>query len=181
MSTTASQSTITTSAPTTITTTVPSTVTTTVPSTTTTTVPSTTTTTEPSTTTTTLPSTTTTTTATPPITEPFKPCYENDHPSSCLSSSNNCSFCFDSCFGKGADDIPRCDTYENLLAEGCHSFELDHTAYDTVLNTSTNCTTWLPIQPGEKKNISVTFSLEKHPLDLYYLMDFSSSMSDDQS
>jgi len=39
----------------------------------------------------------------------------------------------------------------------------------------------LPITPGQKKNISITFKLERHPLDVYYLMDFSGSMSDDKN
>lgn len=39
----------------------------------------------------------------------------------------------------------------------------------------------IPVLPGRKKNISVTFRLESHPLDVYYLMDFSGSMRDDKA
>ncbi|XP_037026397.1 integrin beta pat-3-like [Bradysia coprophila] len=123
------------------------------------------------------------TTTEPPETTPdtFNPCHEFSHPTTCLSSPNNCSFCFDTCFRDGAVDMIRCDKYENLLKAGCHTFKLNRTEYDSVVKTSPNCSTWLPLEPGKKRKFSVTFSLEKHPLDLYYLMDFSGSMSDDKS
>lgn len=119
------------------------------------------------------------TTTEPP--EVINPCHEHNHPTGCLDSPNNCSFCFDACFHDGAVDMPRCDKYENLLKAGCHSFKLNRTEYDSIVKTSSNCSTWLPIEPGRKRKFSVTFSLEKHPLDLYYLMDFSGSMSDDKN
>ena len=34
--------------------------------------------------------------------------------------------------------------------------------------------------PGMIRNITISFSLLAHPLDLYYLMDFSGSMSKDK-
>lgn len=34
--------------------------------------------------------------------------------------------------------------------------------------------------PNSKRNVTLTFSIEGHPLDLYYLMDYSGSMSDDK-
>ncbi|XP_037042429.1 integrin beta-PS-like [Bradysia coprophila] len=109
------------------------------------------------------------------------PCHEISHPTTCQGSPHNCSFCFDTYFSDGTVDMPRCDTYNNLLEGGCHSFDVNRTEYDSVVVTNPNCTTWLPVEPGRKRNISVTFSLEKHPLDLYYLMDFSGSMADDKA
>jgi len=38
----------------------------------------------------------------------------------------------------------------------------------------------IPIEEGQKINITITFQLALHPLDVYYLMDFSGSMSDDK-
>lgn len=66
-----------------------------------------------------------------------------------------------------------------MVKAGCHSFNLDPLEYVSIVKTSANCSTWIPIEPVTKRMISVTFSLERHPLDLYYLMDFSGSMSDD--
>lgn len=108
-------------------------------------------------------------------------CHEHIHPTSCFSSPDDCSFCFDACLHDAAVDMPRCDKYENLLKAGCHSFKLNRTEYDSIVKTSANCSTWLPLEPGKKRKFSVTFSLEKHPLDLYYLMDFSGSMADDKN
>lgn len=112
--------------------------------------------------------------------EVINSCHEFTHPTTCLSSPYNCSFCFDTCFHDGVVDMPRCDKYDNLFTAGCRSFELNRTEYDSVVKTSPDCSTWLPLEPGKKRKFSVTFSLEKHPLDLYYLMDFSGSMADDK-
>lgn len=98
-------------------------------------------------------------------------CSRHDNPTTCLSSPNNCSYCCDPV----VEGASRCDTYDNLLQSGCQSF--DRTQYGNNGDASSACT---HIKPGQKKNITVTFSIEKHPLDLYYLMDTTGSMADDK-
>lgn len=97
-------------------------------------------------------------------------CHRYTDPDACHSSPNNCSYCCD----RLDDGKPRCNTYDDLVQDGCRSFEQFH--YDSTVEPSTSC---ILLPPG-KKNITVTFSREKHPLDLYYLMDTTGSMADDK-
>lgn len=100
-------------------------------------------------------------------------CHRYKNPTSCHSSPNNCSFC---CHDLD-DSIPRCGTYDDLIEAGCAVFERSQ-YNDNGYETSTDC---IVIAPGEKRNITVTFSLKKHPLDFYFLMDTTGSMADDKN
>ena len=68
-------------------------------------------------------------------------------------------------------------------ATGCGQdiFEPVHEIKETHIEpnkTTDNVTVHL--LPGMTRNISISFSLEAHPIDLYYLMDFSGSMRGDK-
>lgn len=98
-------------------------------------------------------------------------CHRYTDPTACHSSPNNCSYCCD-------ESITRCDTYDNLLQAGCRSFEQSNYDSSTTVEPNSTC---IILSPGQKRNITVTLSLEKHPLDLYYLMDTTGSMADDKA
>ncbi|XP_037042207.1 integrin beta-PS-like [Bradysia coprophila] len=98
-------------------------------------------------------------------------CHKYNNIDTCLSSPNNCTLCCDDV----AEGIPRCNTYDKLSEEGCRSFDQSH--YDKSVEPNTTC---VILTPGQKRNISVTFTLEKHPLDFYFLMDTTGSMTDDK-
>lgn len=61
---------------------------------------------------------------------------------------------------------------------GCKS--IDDRDCDTSVELRPDCENNLELCVDRKRNITVTFSIEKHPLDLYYLMDYSGSMFDDK-
>lgn len=84
-----------------------------------------------------------------------------------------CMCCF-------SNDGSACDSYENLREAECQHF-----SYKDVLPVNTcsddpsdRCKTEIDIK--RPRNISVTYTIDKHPLDLYYLMDVSGSMHDDR-
>lgn len=89
----------------------------------------------------------------------------------CISSPNNCTLCCEDV----SNGVPQCNTYEKLFENGCRSF--DESFYDKSVEPETTC---VILKKGQKRNITVTFSLEKHPLDLYFLMDTTGSMADDK-
>lgn len=99
-------------------------------------------------------------------------CHRYNNPTTCRDSPNNCSICCDDFGG----NTPRCGTYENLFQAGCRAFEQTQYDDDSGIERS-DC---VVLAPGERRNITVTFTLKKHPLDLYYLMDTTGSMADDK-
>ncbi len=108
------------------------------------------------------------------------PCHKQDRFDDCLNtklnSTSNCAYCFDCSFGKSNSHT--CDSYENLLNAGCERFSYDDLIVLKAGNDTDPCQT--VVEPGRPRNISVTFNIDKHPLDLYYLMDVSGSMHDDR-
>ncbi|KAJ6639984.1 Integrin beta-PS [Pseudolycoriella hygida] len=110
-------------------------------------------------------------------------CHKQSRSDTCLNTAltatRNCSWCFDNCFKKDfGENVPRCDSYENLLDVGCAS--IDDGSCVAEIELRPDCENDVEICPGRKRNITLTFSLKKHPLDLYYLMDFTGSMRDDK-
>ncbi|XP_028826306.1 integrin beta-4 isoform X2 [Denticeps clupeoides] len=105
--------------------------------------------------------------------------------SQCVQSGKDCGYCPDEKF-----DGQRCDLAVNLQASGCKSlvtFESSmsvekNEAIRTSLKQSQVAPQFMSMTllPGEEKEVDLQiFEPTKGPLDLYILMDFSNSMSDD--
>ncbi|CAL8364097.1 unnamed protein product [Gadus morhua 'NCC'] len=114
----------------------------------------------------------------------------------CLSQSPRCAWCTQENFTNWLSVWERCDTPETLLEKGCLQERLEfHVSHAEVLvdgplgrrsGPSTNSTQVSPqrmalkLRPG----IPMTFQVrvqqtEDYPVDIYYLMDLSASMTDD--
>uniref|UniRef100_A0A8C7EPT3 Integrin beta n=1 Tax=Neovison vison TaxID=452646 RepID=A0A8C7EPT3_NEOVI len=105
----------------------------------------------------------------------------------CIRVDRECAYCTDEMFKER-----RCNTQAELLAAGCRweslvvmesSFEITE---DTQINTNLQRSQVSPqglrvrLRPGEEQHFEMkVFEPEKSPMDLYILMDFSNSMSDD--
>ncbi|XP_047563100.1 integrin beta-4 isoform X2 [Lutra lutra] len=105
----------------------------------------------------------------------------------CIRVGKECAYCTDEMFKER-----RCNTHAELLALGCrweslvvmeNSFEITE---DTQINTNLQRSQVSPqglrvrLRPGEEQHFEMkVFEPEKSPMDLYILMDFSYSMSDD--
>ncbi|XP_045840389.1 integrin beta-4 isoform X4 [Meles meles] len=105
----------------------------------------------------------------------------------CIRVDRECAYCTDEMFKER-----RCNTQAELLAAGCRweslvvmesSFEITE---DTEINTNLQRSQVSPqglrvrLRPGEEQHFEMkVFEPEKSPMDLYILMDFSNSMSDD--
>lgn len=104
-------------------------------------------------------------------------CHRQNHSNNCfdtkLNSTSNCAYCFDCSFKK--EGLPSCDSYDNLLEAGCNDF-----TYNDAVVAEPGSNPCIVLDPKRPINISVTFNIDKHPLDLYYLMDVSGSMHDDR-
>uniref|UniRef100_A0AAY4CT15 Integrin beta n=1 Tax=Denticeps clupeoides TaxID=299321 RepID=A0AAY4CT15_9TELE len=104
--------------------------------------------------------------------------------SQCVQSGKDCGYCPDEKF-----DGQRCDLAVNLQASGCKSlvtFESSMSVEKVTIRTSLKQSQVAPqfmsmtLLPGEEKEVDLQiFEPTKGPLDLYILMDFSNSMSDD--
>ncbi|NXD87110.1 ITB4 protein, partial [Halcyon senegalensis] len=105
----------------------------------------------------------------------------------CLRVDKDCSFCTDESF-----EEPRCDLRENLLRYGCGEASIMYTRGEMrtqqnfSINTSLQRTQVSPqsmfmrLQAGEEMSFNMdVFQPLESPVDLYILMDFSYSMSDD--
>ncbi|KAM9597476.1 integrin beta-4 isoform 1-T1 [Trichechus inunguis] len=105
----------------------------------------------------------------------------------CIRVGKDCAYCTDQMFKER-----RCNTQAELLAAGCRqesvvfmesSFEItEETHIDTTLKRSQvspqGLRVWL--RPGEERHFEFeVFEPLESPVDLYILMDFSNSMSDD--
>ncbi|XP_034264533.1 integrin beta-4-like isoform X2 [Pantherophis guttatus] len=104
----------------------------------------------------------------------------------CIRVSSNCTFCTDENF-KGI----RCDLEDNLRSYGCQNnikvksgevlmtknFQIDTTLRKTQVSPQH---VLLKLRPDDEVNIAMqVFEPTEPPVDLYILMDFSYSMSDD--
>ncbi|XP_034495895.1 integrin beta-4 isoform X3 [Ailuropoda melanoleuca] len=105
----------------------------------------------------------------------------------CIRMDRECAYCTDEMFKER-----RCNTQAELLAAGCRwesmvvmesSFEITE---DTQINTNLRRSQVWPqglrvrLRPGEEQRFELkVFEPKESPMDLYILMDFSNSMSDD--
>ncbi|XP_070707690.1 integrin beta-4 [Pempheris klunzingeri] len=107
--------------------------------------------------------------------------------SECLQSGKGCVYCPDETFNG-----PRCDLRKNMLAHGCTAAALISAESsmkierEQRINMALSQSQVSPQQmsmtflPGEERIVDVeVFTPTQGPLDLYILMDFSNSMSDD--
>ncbi|XP_007099813.2 integrin beta-4 isoform X3 [Physeter macrocephalus] len=105
----------------------------------------------------------------------------------CIRVDKDCAYCTDEMFKER-----RCNTQAELLAAGCRqgsmvvmesSFEItEETQIDTTLRRSQVSPQGLRVRlrPGEERHFELqVFEPLESPMDLYILMDFSNSMSDD--
>ncbi|NXT35455.1 ITB4 protein, partial [Pelecanoides urinatrix] len=105
----------------------------------------------------------------------------------CIRVDKDCSFCTDESF-----EEPRCDLRENLLRYGCGEASVVYTRGEKrtqqnfSINTSLQRTQVSPqsmfmrLRAGEEMSFNMdVFQPLESPVDLYILMDFSYSMSDD--
>ncbi|KAF1428265.1 Integrin beta-4, partial [Spheniscus humboldti] len=105
----------------------------------------------------------------------------------CIRVDKDCSFCTDESF-----EEPRCDLRENLLRYGCREASIMYTRGEMQtqqnfsINTSLQRTQVSPqamfmrLRAGEEMSFNMdVFQPSQSPVDLYILMDFSYSMSDD--
>ncbi|PNI32247.1 ITGB4 isoform 7 [Pan troglodytes] len=112
---------------------------------------------------------------------PVKSCTE------CVRVDKDCAYCTDELFRDR-----RCNTQAELLAAGCQresimvmesSFQItEETQIDTTLRRSQMSPQGLRVRlrPGEERHFELeVFEPLESPVDLYILMDFSNSMSDD--
>ncbi|TRY64974.1 hypothetical protein DNTS_024646 [Danionella cerebrum] len=105
--------------------------------------------------------------------------------SECVQVGAGCAYCPDETF-----EFDRCDLKENLEAHRCSqiiSFESSRTIDENIqIDESLKQAQVAPqlmhmtLLPGEEKEVEMeVFEPARGPLDLYILMDFSNSMSDD--
>lgn len=105
----------------------------------------------------------------------------------CIRVDKDCAYCTDEMFKER-----RCNTQAELLAAGCQlesmvvmegSFKItEETQIDTTLRRSQVSPQALQVRlrPGEERHFELeVFEPLESPVDLYILMDFSNSMSDD--
>ncbi|NWT43249.1 ITB4 protein, partial [Chroicocephalus maculipennis] len=105
----------------------------------------------------------------------------------CLRVDKDCSFCTDESF-----EEPRCNLRENLLRSGCRETSIVYTRgkMETQQNFSINTSLqrtqvspqgmFMQLRAGEEMSFDMdVFQPLESPVDLYILMDFSYSMSDD--
>ncbi|NXJ40581.1 ITB4 protein, partial [Ciconia maguari] len=105
----------------------------------------------------------------------------------CIRVDKDCSFCTDESF-----EEPRCDLRENLLRYGCGEASIVYTRGEmrTQQNSSINMSLqrtqvypqgmFMRLRAGEEMSFNMdVFQPLESPVDLYILMDFSYSMSDD--
>ncbi|PKU36500.1 integrin beta-4 [Limosa lapponica baueri] len=105
----------------------------------------------------------------------------------CIRVDKDCSFCTDESF-----EEPRCDLRENLLLYGCGETSIVYTRGEmrTQQNFSINeslkrtqvspQSMFMQLRAGEEMSFNMdVFQPLESPVDLYILMDFSYSMSDD--
>ncbi|XP_006886431.1 PREDICTED: integrin beta-4 [Elephantulus edwardii] len=105
----------------------------------------------------------------------------------CIRVDKDCAYCTDELFKER-----RCNTRAELLAAGCRQKSVvfmesflnitKGNQIDTTLQRSqvSPQKLWVRLRPGEEKHFALeVFEPWESPVDLYILMDFSNSMSDD--
>uniref|UniRef100_A0A8C3U9S3 Integrin beta n=1 Tax=Catharus ustulatus TaxID=91951 RepID=A0A8C3U9S3_CATUS len=96
----------------------------------------------------------------------------------CIRVDKDCSFCTDESF-----EEPRCDLRENLLRSGCGEASIVYTRGEmrTLKRTQVSPQAmFMRLRAGEEMSFDMdVFQPKESPVDLYILMDFSYSMSDD--
>uniref|UniRef100_A0A8C9U1Z4 Integrin beta n=1 Tax=Serinus canaria TaxID=9135 RepID=A0A8C9U1Z4_SERCA len=105
----------------------------------------------------------------------------------CIRVDKDCSFCTDESF-----EEPRCDLRENLLRSGCGEASIvpSPSCHSPSQNSSINMSLqrtqvspqamYMRLRAGEEMSFNMdVFQPKESPVDLYILMDFSYSMSDD--
>uniref|UniRef100_A0A8C9MGR1 Integrin beta n=1 Tax=Serinus canaria TaxID=9135 RepID=A0A8C9MGR1_SERCA len=96
----------------------------------------------------------------------------------CIRVDKDCSFCTDESF-----EEPRCDLRENLLRSGCGEASIVYTQGEmrTLKRTQVSPQAmYMRLRAGEEMSFNMdVFQPKESPVDLYILMDFSYSMSDD--
>ncbi|NXU56976.1 ITB4 protein, partial [Turnix velox] len=105
----------------------------------------------------------------------------------CLRVDKDCSFCTDESF-----EEPRCDLRENLLRSGCGAAAIVYTRGEMRTQQNFSINTFIQrtqvspqgmimrLRAGEEMSFNMdVFQPLESPVDLYILMDFSYSMSDD--
>lgn len=105
----------------------------------------------------------------------------------CIRVAKECSFCTEESF-----EEPRCDLRENLLRYGCREASIVYTRGEMRTQQNISINTFLQrtqvapqamfmrLRAGEEMSFNMdVFQPLESPVDLYILMDFSYSMSDD--
>uniref|UniRef100_A0A8C9MGL4 Integrin beta n=1 Tax=Serinus canaria TaxID=9135 RepID=A0A8C9MGL4_SERCA len=97
----------------------------------------------------------------------------------CIRVDKDCSFCTD----EVRPCRPRCDLRENLLRSGCGEASIVYTQGEmrTLKRTQVSPQAmYMRLRAGEEMSFNMdVFQPKESPVDLYILMDFSYSMSDD--
>lgn len=115
----------------------------------------------------------------------------------CLSIHPTCAWCSQETFGKGVSDSSRCDLKANLIQSGCgvkfiefpvSSIKIlkDLALSDRMGGSASDIVQIQPqkiqltLRPGDSKHFTVNVKqVADYPVDLYYLMDMTSTMKDD--
>ncbi|XP_053116867.1 integrin beta-6 isoform X2 [Hemicordylus capensis] len=115
----------------------------------------------------------------------------------CLLSGPNCAWCFQENFTDPSEIHIRCDTPENLSSKGCQLNFIEFPISKVLIHknkpltegsqeSNVHVTQISPqkltvlLRPGNEETIQINVrQSEDYPVDLYYLMDLSASMSDD--
>ncbi|XP_074870255.1 integrin beta-4 isoform X1 [Carettochelys insculpta] len=107
----------------------------------------------------------------------------------CIRVDKDCSYCTDETFKES-----RCDLRENLVSYGCNEASIMYVRGEMLVQQNISIDTSLKktqvspqhismrLRPGEEVSVNIDiFEPLESPVDLYILMDFSHSMSDDLS
>ncbi|XP_072042217.1 integrin beta-2-like [Amphiura filiformis] len=130
-----------------------------------------------------------------PLDSTWNICVGAKHCSECIERHSTCAWCLDSRSFRGSNDS-QCDTYDNLYSRGLCSnitfpensilFKENTTLSDADDSIDGHAVQVTPQKVAVKLRIgqSMTFRVSirqaaDYPLDLYYLMDLSKSLSDD--
>lgn len=98
-------------------------------------------------------------------------------PGTCIDTVD-CTYCIKAFYNE-----TRCNTLGNLIKNGCHRKDtINYIVEDVDVKPSnkTKSPIVLPLLRNTTRTITINFILADHPVDVYYLMDFSGSMWDDK-
>ncbi|XP_056607842.1 integrin beta-3a [Triplophysa dalaica] len=115
----------------------------------------------------------------------------------CLSTHPTCAWCSQETFGKGVSSLSRCDLRANLIQSGCgvKFIEFPVSSIKILKDLALSDRAWgsasdivqmqpqkihLTLRRGDSKHFTVNVKqVADYPVDLYYLMDMTSTMKDD--